>query len=133
MHNDIPKTLKVQQEMVKAAKSGDHERMLEAQFDVLESTNSTFKMMRVQMAQVPIFISMFWGLRPMANLPIESMKTGGALWFPDLTVVEYFYGLPLLTTLTLIGVIQVGGDTDYKSQPHGEKIMRNAQRKRKYR
>ena len=44
----------------------------------------------------------------MANLPVESMSTGGVLWLPDLTVTDYFYGLPLLTSLTFLLTIEVG-------------------------
>ena len=38
------------------------------------------------MFQLPIFMSMFFGLRGMANLPVESMCDGGLFWFSDLTM-----------------------------------------------
>lgn len=57
--------------------------------------------------QVPIFLSVFIGLRGMANLPVESMKTGGCLWFPDLTITGPLYGLPLLTALTFWLTVEV--------------------------
>lgn len=31
--------------------------------------------------QLPIFMSMFFGLKGMANLPLESMMSGGIFWF----------------------------------------------------
>ena len=40
------------------------------------------------MIQMPIFISMFLGLRKMANLPVPSMETGGILWFENLTMMD---------------------------------------------
>lgn len=43
----------------------------------------------------------------MANLPVESMTTGGCLWFPDLTIAQPFYGLPLMTAVTLWLTIEV--------------------------
>lgn len=36
--------------------------------------------------QLPIFMSMFLGLRGMANLPVESMCEGGLFWFTDLSM-----------------------------------------------
>ena len=53
------------------------------------------------MVQLPIFMSMFFGLRGMANLPLESMMHGGLFWFQDLTVADPFYALPLLTSASL--------------------------------
>ena len=51
--------------------------------------------------QACFFTSMFFGLRGMCNTPVESMKSGGLLWFPELTVADPFLALPLLTATTL--------------------------------
>jgi len=51
--------------------------------------------------QIPFFMSMFLGLRGMANCPVDSMKTGGLSWFSDLTVPDPYYILPVLTSVTL--------------------------------
>ena len=45
----------------------------------------------------------------MANLPVESMKTGGILWFHDLTLPDQFYAMPLLTMATFLLTIEVNG------------------------
>lgn len=37
----------------------------------------------------------------MASLPVESMETGGILWFTDLTLRDPYYALPLLTSATV--------------------------------
>ena len=60
--------------------------------------------------QLPIFMSMFLGLRGMANLPLESMMSGGLYWFQDLTIPDPFYILPLLTSTTLYLQIKLGVD-----------------------
>lgn len=57
--------------------------------------------------QAPVFISFFFALRGMANLPIESFKTGGMLWFTDLTVPDPFYILPLITSVSLFCTLEV--------------------------
>jgi len=57
---------------------------------------------------MPIFLSVFVGLRQMANLPVESMKTGGTAWFMDLTITDPYYILPLATVTLLYATIEVG-------------------------
>lgn len=57
--------------------------------------------------QVPIFLSVFGGLRGMANLPVESWKTGGALWFPDLTVPDPLFIIPALSAASIFAVFKV--------------------------
>jgi len=43
----------------------------------------------------------------MANLPVESMKTGGLAWFTDLTVSDPYFALPVMTVLMLYVTIEV--------------------------
>ena len=62
------------------------------------------------MFQMPIFMSMFIGLRGMANLPVESMISGGIYWFHNLTVPDPFYILPALTASTLFLQLKLGAD-----------------------
>ena len=57
--------------------------------------------------QLPIFISVYTGLREMAELPVASMTTGGLLWFTDLTIADPYYALPLMTAATLLVTIEV--------------------------
>ncbi len=64
-------------------------------------------MLHMNVFQAPIFISMFLGLRKMANAPVESLTTGGMLWFKDLTVVDPYFCLPLLTACTLALTLEV--------------------------
>lgn len=47
----------------------------------------------------------------MANVPVESLTTGGLWWFTDLTVPDQFYLLPLITSTTLWLTIELGTDT----------------------
>lgn len=51
--------------------------------------------------QFPIFLSMFLGLRGMANLPLESFKYGGLWWFSDITMPDQYFILPVVTVMTL--------------------------------
>lgn len=56
---------------------------------------------------MPIFISFFMGLRQMAGVPVESLKTGGLFWFKDLTVPDQYFAMPIITSLTLWATIEV--------------------------
>ncbi|EDQ92643.1 uncharacterized protein MONBRDRAFT_1400, partial [Monosiga brevicollis MX1] len=60
--------------------------------------------------QAPVFISFFMALRQMANLPIESMKTGGLLWFTDLTAADPYYVLPVIASATMLATIEFGSE-----------------------
>ena len=69
--------------------------------------NPAATMLMIPMIQVPLFVSFFWAIRGMAELPLESMKTGGIYWFTDLTVPDPTYVLPLMACLTFISNIEV--------------------------
>jgi len=62
------------------------------------------------LVQLPLFISFFFALRGMSYLPVESMKTGGILWFTDLTAADPYYILPLLASATILLTIETGSD-----------------------
>ena len=57
--------------------------------------------------QLPIFISVFTGLKGMSELPVVSMQSGGLLWFTDLTVPDPYFVLPLLNVATFLIAIEV--------------------------
>eukprot|EP00731_Ephydatia_muelleri_P034845 Em0081g10a len=80
-----------------------------------------FKMMVMPLVQLPIFISFFVAIREMASVPIESMKTGGMLWFMDLTVSDPYYVLPVLSCLSFMATIELGGETGV-TNPQTEKM-----------
>lgn len=68
------------------------------------------KNMLVPLAQAPIFMSFFFGLRRMINVPVDSLHTGGLFWFTDLTLADPYYILPILTSATLYLTIHFGTD-----------------------
>ena len=70
-----------------------------------------------------VFSSTFFALRGMANLPVESLKTGGTLWFENLAVADPFYLLPLLTSTSLFINIKIGGDGADTLPPFLKKVL----------
>jgi len=70
----------------------------------------------ILLLQVPVFFSVFFGLRKMAYLPVESLTTGGILWFTDLTVPDPYYALPLMTMASLLATLEVWFNTILRYQ-----------------
>jgi len=86
-----------------------------------EKEVNPIKSLWVPLAMAPVFISFFFGLRKMANLPVESMKEGGLFWFTDLTLADPYYILPLLTSLTLFITMELGVDgVRLSASTHGQ-------------
>ena len=54
-----------------------------------------------------IFMSMFFGLRGMTNVPVESMMHGGIFWFKDLILPDPYFILPVITCGTMYLTIKI--------------------------
>ncbi|ODN02278.1 Mitochondrial inner membrane protein OXA1L [Orchesella cincta] len=114
MQNNMPQLQILQAKMTEARQTGN--ALLSAKYGqdmvmfMKEKDISPFKSMLVPLAMAPVFISCFFGLRKMANLPVESMKLGGLFWFMDLTVPDPYYLLPLLTSVTVWITLEIGAD-----------------------
>lgn len=114
MHNHMPIVQKLQEKFTKAKNTGnmlDAARHGSALYNYMKANKvNPVKNMLVPMIQLPIFLSVFMGLRQMANLPVESMVTAGLLWFPDLTSPDPFYILPVITMATFAVTVELGVD-----------------------
>lgn len=115
MNNHLPQIQLLQMKMTEARQSGNAiDSARYAQEMVLfmkEKELNPLKNMLVPLAQAPLFISFFMGLRGMANVPIDSMREGGLFWFTDLTVCDQFYLLPVITSFTMYLTIELGTDS----------------------
>jgi len=69
-----------------------------------------FKTILPIMSQAIFFTSMFFGIRGMVGAPVQSLTTGGILWFPDLTLADPTFILPILTASTLFLQLYLGAD-----------------------
>lgn len=114
MNNNLPQIQHLQNKMTEARQSGnavDAARYSQEMVSFMkEKELNPLKNMLVPLAQAPLFISFFIGLRQMANAPVESLVTGGLFWFTDLTVPDQFYLLPIITSCTMLLTIEVGTD-----------------------
>lgn len=113
--NNMPQMQHLQQRLTEARQMGNQieaARYSQALMQFMKEKNvNPLKNMIVPLAQAPIFISFFIGLRQMANAPVESMREGGLWWFTDLTVADPYYLLPVITSITMLATIEVGTDS----------------------
>lgn len=114
MNNNLPQMQVLQMKLTEARQSGnvvDAARYSQELVTFMkEKELNPLKNMLVPLAQAPLFISFFIGLRQMANAPVESLKTGGLFWFTDLTVPDQFFLLPIITSCTMFLTIEIGTD-----------------------
>ncbi|XP_049872106.1 mitochondrial inner membrane protein OXA1L [Pectinophora gossypiella] len=114
LNNHLPEVQMLQLKMTQARQTGNQlEAARYAQEMMLfmkENGLNPLKNMIVPLAQAPLFISFFMGLRGMANCPVESMTYGGMWWFMDLTVPDQYFILPIITSATLWLTIEMGVD-----------------------
>lgn len=76
------------------------------------------------LVQMPVFISFFLAIRKMAELPVESLKHGGYLWFTDLTVADPTYALPAIATLTMVATLELGSEGLKQTKPAMKMLFR---------
>ena len=69
--------------------------------------------------QVPIFLVLYYTIKEFEHL--ESFRTGGLLWFQDLTAADPFFLLPVAYVLTLMAAQEL---TIRYTAPQQQKLMR---------
>ncbi|CAD5205687.1 unnamed protein product [Bursaphelenchus okinawaensis] len=62
----------------------------------------------ILMGNASVFMTQFFAVRKMANLPYPGFDKGGTLWFQDLTACDPYYALPLISAVTMFAVLRVG-------------------------
>lgn len=114
MNNNLPEIQLLQMKMSEARKTGNQLEAARYAQEMMtfmrEKGLNPLKNVMVPLAQAPLFLSFFIGLRGMANCPVESMTYGGLGWFMDLTVPDQFFILPLITSATMWATIELGVD-----------------------
>ena len=77
------------------------------------------------LVQLPIFISMFFGLKKMPLLFPATLSTGGMFWFTDLTVPDPTYILPIVSSCTFLALIEMSKEQMLmqRSGPQGAMLI----------
>ena len=104
--NEVYPQMAVLQEKISDAKQrGDlyEQNVLGGELQKLmqEKGISPLKNLYPMLMQAPLFISMFLGLRGMANLPVPSLETESFLWMTDLTLRDPYFLTPVFITCTM--------------------------------
>eukprot|EP00897_Mesotaenium_endlicherianum_P006566 jgi/Mesen1/5938/ME000301S05066 len=76
--------------------------------------------------QAPLFICFYFAIQGMAE-GVESFKTGGALWFTDLSVADATYALPILSALSFLATVEMGAVEGMQGNPNAAR-MKNLMR-----
>ncbi|VDK23806.1 unnamed protein product [Taenia asiatica] len=122
----MPQIHALQNRMTKARVTSDYIEMMkvsqEMQHLMKNNDVNPLSSMSLLFVQVPIFLSVFAGLRGMAQLPVESLQTGGLGWFADLTVCDPFYILPLYSMSSIFLMFEFGADVSSQGLTPGVRL-----------
>ncbi|ORY41982.1 hypothetical protein BCR33DRAFT_661124 [Rhizoclosmatium globosum] len=80
------------------------------------------------LAQVPVFMSMFFGLKGMAELPVPGFSTGGALWFSDLSAMDPTYILPITAAGTMLVVMEYSMEAQASANAAQSQMIKSVMR-----
>lgn len=111
--------------MVKAQSSGDMTLVMQYRAEI-QTLNK-----RAGVSMGKAFLPLMGGLtslgqliitRAMSNLPVHSLESGGALWFPNLTVADPYFILPALTAVILHVLLRQGGESGVQTMSPGAQM-----------
>lgn len=114
MKKIAPLTARLRDKINEAKMNGDSLKVARATNEysqMMKSHNIGLGTMALPLLQFPVFISAFIGIRKMCNLPVESMTTGGMLWFENLAIADPTYVLPTLSVLSILAIVYRGIET----------------------
>ncbi|KAI7697450.1 hypothetical protein SSS_01817 [Sarcoptes scabiei] len=111
MNEILPEQMELKEKMNEARIRGDSVEFARLSAETMSIYKrrgvNPLKTMLSQFVQAPVFITFFFTLRKMTSHPVESLKTGGILWFENLTIADPFCALPIITSLTLLATLEV--------------------------
>ncbi|XP_021748335.1 mitochondrial inner membrane protein OXA1-like [Chenopodium quinoa] len=73
--------------------------------------------------QGPIFISFFLAISNMVE-KVPSMKSGGALWFTDLTTPDNLFIFPVLASLSFLVLVEYNMQEGFEGNPNSNKMKK---------
>ncbi|CAO1617937.1 unnamed protein product [Parajaminaea phylloscopi] len=127
--NCQPELQALMKEMASAKSAGDmlaqQNATAKVQKFIKEKDAHPLGAFKLPLIQMPIFISMFFGLRALAEQNLATMKVGGLSWFPDLTMADGSMVLPVVSAACTLAVMETGAELGATSTPsQHQKIMR---------
>ncbi|KAJ3159786.1 Mitochondrial inner membrane protein oxa1l [Geranomyces michiganensis] len=113
MANIAPLITPLREEMDKQRKDGDMKAFQEtyAKMNKIHKREGVSPLSGLlALAQAPIFMAFFFGLKSMAELPVPGFETGGLAWFTNLAVADPTWVLPIVASLSMIFIMEVGAE-----------------------
>jgi len=113
-----PEMDKLQARMTAAKRDGPaaQQRVAEEYQELTRKHNvNPFSTLMGPLAQMPVFMSFFFATRRLAELE-PSVAAGDFYWVPSLAEADPTYILPAITGLSMLTVVQLGGDTGAENQ-----------------
>lgn len=111
-HNLLPETQRIQAKINEALSDGDsyNVSLNRAKLALLfkEHGLSMSDRLAPALLQVPFYMTVFFLLRQLSSLPVESLLTGGTCWFPNLSTPDPYYILPALTCASMLAIVELG-------------------------
>lgn len=83
-----------------------------------------FKPMRMWLPfmQLPIFVGFFVGIKEMGDY-FPAFKSGGIMWFTDLSAADPTYILPVVNAVTMLAMFEIGMANSTQQNPQQALIM----------
>lgn len=132
LKNNMPKLQMIQEKLKEAKENGDQMAMIghttALQIFFKEKNCNPLKSLIAPVAQAPIMISFFFALNNMVNAPVESLHTGGILWFPDLIVADPYFLLPAIMSSTLAIIMEISMNEKTQLNDPNAKMMKYVMR-----
>jgi YidC/Oxa1 family membrane protein insertase len=112
LQNKAPIMRPLAERMAIAKKANNKEELAAVQMEMAEKYKGSnpLAMIGGVVAQAPLFLGMFVGIRTMAAVPVPGFTTEGLWWFMDLSVADPTLMLPLLATATFAVINEVRFD-----------------------
>ena len=120
-----PEIDKIQASMIQDPdKTMERKQHYEAQVKALFKEHN-FKPSRMWMPflQLPVFVGFFVGIREMGSY-FPGFKTGGALWFTDLSASDPTYILPVINGLSMLLMFETGIASNPQADKKQAEVMR---------
>ncbi|GES77086.1 mitochondrial inner membrane protein OXA1L [Rhizophagus clarus] len=104
-----PKSQKLMEEIKRARVEGDQQTVMAKSVELKQlylDNNISVLSPLLPLIQMPIFVSFFFALRKMAELPVPGFEQDGILWFKDLSVPDPQSILPFLVSGSFILLLE---------------------------
>jgi membrane protein insertase Oxa1/YidC/SpoIIIJ len=111
LHNIRPEMDKLMAEVQQAKLRQDQQKLAvssEAMTGLFKKHNThPLRALGVPLLQMPVMVSFFLAIRKIAESDVLSFKSGGALWFMDLSIPDPTYALPVIASAGFLVALEV--------------------------